>query len=83
MPRKPTPQFADRWVEQEEASDILEISPKGLEQDRYVGVLGIPYYKFGTRVRYRLSELIQWAEARRVTPPGAIDRPELPRRGAV
>jgi hypothetical protein len=89
MPRKPTPEFVDRWVEQEEASGVTGINERGLENDRQRGDLGIPYYKFGYRVRYRLSELIEWAETKRVTPPGyetpaeALERPEIPRRGGV
>jgi hypothetical protein len=71
MPRRALPEFQDEFVETPVASKILKISEPALEADRCTGALGIPYYKFGTRVRYLTSELLAWAAARRVEPPAA------------
>jgi hypothetical protein len=70
MPRQPALEFADRWVSQKPVADILEISEVAIEADRCYGTLGIPYHRFGKRIRYRLSEVVEWAEQRRVVPPG-------------
>jgi hypothetical protein len=70
MPRQPAPEFQDEWLDPPPTAKLLKISEPALETDRRTGDLGIPYYKFGSRVRYRLSELISWAEQRRVVPPG-------------
>jgi hypothetical protein len=76
VPRKPLPEFQDRFLDEFETAELLEISVPALQQDRWKGTLGIGYHKFGSRVRYRLSELIGWAEARRVTPPTRPDSAE-------
>ena len=68
MPRKPCPEFQDRFLDETETTELLKISVPAIRADRWAGTLGIPYHKFGTRVRYRLSEVIAWAEQRRVTP---------------
>ena len=78
MPRRPVPpapEFQDRFLVQSEAAALIKISEPALEADRWNGTLGIPYHKFGTRVRYRMSEVLEWAEARRVVPPAT---PRLP-----
>jgi hypothetical protein len=69
MPRHPAPAFQDLWMETPQTSELTGISIPALEQDRCTGQLGIPYYKFGSRVRYRLSEVVAWAENHRVMPP--------------
>jgi hypothetical protein len=69
MPRPKVPEFQDAFVPTPTAAEITGISEPALEQDRCSGVLGIPYYKFGTRVRYKLSELLNWCETKRVVPP--------------
>ena len=68
MPRCAAPEFRDQWLDQTPVSELLGISEPALEQDRCNPKLGIPFYRFGTRIRYRLSEVIAWAEARRVEP---------------
>jgi predicted DNA-binding transcriptional regulator AlpA len=70
MPRKPVPKFQDPFLDTPEVAELTGISEPALEADRCTGQLGIPYYKFASRVRYRLSEVLAWAEERRVTPPG-------------
>jgi hypothetical protein len=78
MSRPPVPDFRDQWLAQKPAAEILKISEPALEADRWTPTLGIPYYKFGTRVRYRLSELIAWAEAHRVVPVVRTGEPDAP-----
>jgi excisionase family DNA binding protein len=69
MSRRPLPAFQDRWVDPEEAAEILGVSLESIRRDTVTGVLGLPRFQFGRRVRFKLSELISWAEARRVAPP--------------
>jgi Helix-turn-helix domain len=69
MPRKSLPEFQDRFRDETETAELINISLAAIRQDRWIGALGIPYHKFGRRVRYRLSEVIAWAEGRRVVPP--------------
>ena len=69
MPRRPAPELQDRFLNEAETAELLDVSIPALQQDRWAGVLGLPYHKFGVRVRYRLSEVLEWAEARRVVPP--------------
>jgi hypothetical protein len=71
MPRRPLPEFQDGFLDEDETSEVLEISVPALQADRWKGTLGIPYYKFGTRVRYLLSEILAWAAAHRIEPPVA------------
>jgi hypothetical protein len=74
MPRQPVPKFQDEFLETPETAQLIKVSEPALEADRCTGQLGIPYYKFGTRVRYRLSEVVEWAEQRRVVPPGQQEK---------
>ena len=69
MSRCPLPQFQDRWVDPEEAAEILGVSLQSIRQDTVQGQLGLPRFRFGRRVRFKLSELVAWAEQRRVPPP--------------
>jgi predicted DNA-binding transcriptional regulator AlpA len=69
MPRRPKPEFQDRFLDEIETAELLGISVPALQQDRWRGTLGISYRKFGSRVRYLLSEVLTWAAERRVEPP--------------
>jgi hypothetical protein len=77
MPRKPLPEFQDRFLDETETAQLINISLPAIQQDRSYGTLGIPYHKFGQRVRYRLSEVIAWAESHRVVPQARATEREL------
>lgn len=61
-----------------EVADYLSISEEALAQHRYMGT-GLPYVKIGTRVRYRLSVLMQYLEDNTTevqpVPQMAVNRP--------
>ena len=57
MSRCPLPQFQDRWVDPEEAAEILGVSLQSIRQDTVQGQLGLPRFRFGRRVRFKLSEM--------------------------
>jgi len=58
------PDYLDRLITQEAASDFLGYSEKTLERWRYEGG-GPRYVAVSARsVRYRRRDLIKWAEAR-------------------
>ena len=50
------------------AANLLGSTESSLEKDRATGHLGIPYFKAGKRVLYRLSDLDAWLTANRTTP---------------
>ena len=53
------------WVNEKEASDITKRAIQTLRNDRFAGK-GIPYYKVGRSVRYRLEDIINYMEARKI-----------------
>jgi hypothetical protein len=75
MPRQPSPQVLKQYVDEKVASEVLGISIPALQADRGNGQLGIEYHKFGSRVRYDLDTLYNWADARRRQPPGGQKEP--------
>lgn len=50
------------------AAEYLGLKVPTLEADVVSRRLGIPFYKLGSRVYYRKSDLDTWIEARRVAP---------------
>ena len=49
-----------------EAADVLGITPRALRDKRYDGRDGPPYYPLAKNVvRYKISEVLAWREARR------------------
>lgn len=50
-----------------ETAEILNIKPATLRRWRWLKE-GPPYYKIGSAVRYKLSELKQWIEDNTVDP---------------
>jgi excisionase family DNA binding protein len=54
----------------DEAADYLQLSPRLLQQWRYVG-RGPRFVKAGHAVRYRRADLDAWLDAHAVTPQGA------------
>lgn len=55
--------LGNRFLRPREAAEILGLSPRALDRWRSRG-LGPAYYKFGSAVRYRLSDLNAWAGSR-------------------
>lgn len=58
------------WVDEKDASPILGLALSTLRNDRHTRRLGIPYYKVGRAVRYKVADLVDFMEARRVDPRG-------------
>ena len=52
-----------RYLNTKQAAEILNLSPRTLERWRLEGGNGLTYRKFGKRVTYEYSCLIQWAES--------------------
>ena len=48
-----------------ELAEILGVSVDTLANERYLNV-GVPYVKFGKRVRYRLDDVITYLDNQRV-----------------
>lgn len=60
-----TREVASNWVTENVVSSMLSVCLSKLRQDRFYG-RGIPYYKVGKSVRYRLSDIEDFMEANRV-----------------
>lgn len=60
------------FITSAEAERLLGLRPRRLELARYLREVGYPpYYRFGRNtVRYKLSEILEWAETKRVIYPG-------------
>ncbi len=63
MNRSDQAAVGNRFLRPREAAEILGVSPRTLDRRRSRG-LGPAYYKFGSAVRYRLSDLNAWAGTR-------------------
>ncbi|WP_304114543.1 helix-turn-helix domain-containing protein [Mycolicibacterium bacteremicum] len=48
-----------------ELAEVLGVSVDTLANERYLNI-GVPYIKFGKRVRYRLDDVIAYLEKQRV-----------------
>lgn len=69
-PRRPGSRFQleERFLTPKEAGEVLGMSPRTL--DRYRSVKrGPAYYKFGSKVRYKMEDLHAWAARQRVNKP--------------
>lgn len=53
----------------EEASVFLNLKVSKLRRDVFMKV--IPYYKFGSLIRFKKDELVKWIEEKVVIPTGA------------
>ena len=52
----------DRWLNEKQTAELLNVSVKWLQKMRYTGG-GIPFYKFGDKmVRYKMSEIFLYCE---------------------
>jgi len=56
-----------QWVTEKTVRGITSISLQTLRNQRHIGI-GIPYSKIGKSVRYRVSDVIQFMEDRKVVP---------------
>ena len=56
-------------IDEKQVSEIIGRGLQSLRNDRCKNI-GIPFYKIGKSVRYRLDEVIQYAESRRVETAG-------------
>ncbi len=69
-----------KYLKAADVSDWLGISEQSLAADRFRGE-GIPYVKIGSRVRYRLDEVLAYIDANtaetteRPAPPAPVNRP--------
>jgi hypothetical protein len=77
MPSEPITRAAPRYVTADEAAEFLRLSPRTLEKHRGIGG-GPRYHKFGRAVRYAMSDLEAWAEARAYDMTSDDDYPALP-----
>jgi hypothetical protein len=57
----------DRWIEPPEVQEITGKKLQTLANERYRGT-GIPYYKLGSSIRYKLSDVIGYMERHRINP---------------
>ena len=57
----------DRWVEPMEVERITGKKLQTLANERYRGT-GIPYYKVGASVRYKLADVLSFMERHRIDP---------------
>lgn len=58
---------SDALLTQEQAAEILGVSPGSLEVWRSTRRYAIPYVKVGRLVRYRRSDLEQWLQSRTIS----------------
>ena len=56
---------ADRWVEPMEVERITGKKLQTLANERYRGT-GIPYYKVGASVRYKIVDVLSFMEQHRI-----------------
>lgn len=51
-----------------EAASIIKSSVASMNSLRSQGKLNLPYVKFNSRIRYKLSDIQKWIDENRVTP---------------
>lgn len=60
----------------EEASEFLNLKVSKLRRDVFMKV--IPYYKFGSLIRFKKDELLKWVEEKMVIPASMNNlRPQM------
>ncbi len=70
MRSKPIPKIEESipfWINEQKAAEITGIALQTLRNMRCKGV-GLPIYKVGRSVRYRLDDVLAFMEKRRVEP---------------
>lgn len=55
------------WLPDVVVSKIIGRAVQTIRNDRFKKQ-GLPYSKFGRQVRYRLSDVLEYLESRRITP---------------
>lgn len=55
----------DRWIDEREAAKLTGMSSAWFQRARWAGD-GIPFSKVGRSVRYKLSDVLAFMEARRI-----------------
>ena len=60
------PAWVEEYIDQTQAAGKLKLKARTLEKFRLTGE-GPAFYKFGSRVRYSISDLQSWIESRRRT----------------
>ena len=54
----------DQFLPTSEAAKLIGLATQTLKSDRVTRRLGIPFAKFGSAVRYRRRDLLDWASRR-------------------
>jgi excisionase family DNA binding protein len=69
---------SDRWISRQELAERLGVPPKTTAQWASKGT-GPPHAKIGRHVRYRLSDVVKWEDARVSEATRAVgERREVP-----
>lgn len=68
------PLDTDDLLTPEAAASLLQLSPRTLASWRSQGRNELPWYRVGSRIRYRRADLLAWLEARKAA-TGADDLP--------
>ena len=55
----------ERWLDEKRVSEMIGLSLSTLRKQRFLSV-GIPYYKLGRAVRYKLDDVISYMESKRI-----------------
>ena len=58
-------QFNDGWINEKEAASLLSFHRQTMSNMRAKGI-GPSYSKLGRACRYRLSDVIKWAESKKI-----------------
>lgn len=55
----------ERWLDEKRVSEMIGLSLSTLRKQRFSSV-GIPYYKLGRAVRYKLADVISYMESKKI-----------------
>lgn len=58
-------QLPDQFLATADAARLIGLAEATLATDRVTGRLNIPFYKFGSAVRYSRGDLLDWARRHR------------------
>lgn len=68
--KQPDPVRNERLLDEKEVAYLLGISVRFLQTDRSSKVHQVPYFRVGSRIRYRVSEVREWLERHAVRATG-------------
>lgn len=57
----------EKLLKDTQVSEMIGLAAQTLRNDRHAG-RGLPYFKIGSSVRYRWSDVVEYLERRRVVP---------------